>query len=161
MTQCRIDDIYVEIKRTSGSAKFRDLESPAALKLCLKTENPIFFNKYIYLFRAAFCQYLRWKFQFLRNLPRQLWLCACFRDKLLNKTLKQNIKHILAKLCLLKRIRIWKITTKVFEEKSLSFRILIILNYNGYLFIDSRKYYWYWPKALDNFPFSHLKYKPL
>ena len=117
MTQCRIDDIYVEIKRTSSSAKFRDLESPDALKLCLKRENPIFFNKYIYLFRAAFCQYLRCKFQFLRNLPRQLWLCACFRDKLLNKTLKQNIKHILAKLRLLKRIRIWKITTKVFEKK--------------------------------------------
>ena len=56
MIQCPIDDIFVETKMKHRSAKFKNLEPPDALKQCLKRVKPVFFNKYIYLFRAAFCQ---------------------------------------------------------------------------------------------------------
>ena len=72
MTQCPIDDVFVETKMTRGSANVRNLKPTDASKLCLKREKPIFFNKQIYLIRVAFCQYLRCKFQFLRNLPLHL-----------------------------------------------------------------------------------------
>ena len=45
MTQCPIGDIFVETKMTPRGAKFRNLETPDTLKLCLKREKPIFFNK--------------------------------------------------------------------------------------------------------------------
>ena len=47
MTQCPIGDIFVETKMTPRGAKFRNLETPDTLKLCLKREKPIFFNKQI------------------------------------------------------------------------------------------------------------------
>ena len=72
MTQYPIDDIFVGIKMTFRSVKFRNLESPDSLKLCLNREKPIYFSEEICLIRAVFCQYLRRKFQFLRNLPLQL-----------------------------------------------------------------------------------------
>ena len=49
MTQCPIGDIFVETKMTPHSAKFRSLETPDALKLCLKREKPklvVLFNLY-------------------------------------------------------------------------------------------------------------------
>ena len=45
MTQCPIDDVFVETKMTRGSANVRNLKPTDALKLCLKREKPIFFNK--------------------------------------------------------------------------------------------------------------------
>ena len=45
MTQCPIDDIFGEIKMIPRSAKFSNLEPPDALKLRLKREKPIFFDK--------------------------------------------------------------------------------------------------------------------
>ena len=45
MTQCPIDNIFIEIKMTPHSAKFRNLEPRDALKLCLKREKPIMFNE--------------------------------------------------------------------------------------------------------------------
>ena len=47
MTQCPIGDIFVKTKMTPRSAEFRNLETPDALKLCLKIEKPFFFNKQI------------------------------------------------------------------------------------------------------------------
>ena len=45
MTLCPIDDILVETKMTPRSAKFKNLERPDALNLCLKRAKPVFFNK--------------------------------------------------------------------------------------------------------------------
>ena len=46
MTQCTIDDIFVEIKMMPCSVKFRNLKHPDALKLCLKKrEKPTLFSK--------------------------------------------------------------------------------------------------------------------
>ena len=44
MTQCLIDGIFVEIKMMPSSVKFRNLESPYTLKLCLKREKRILFR---------------------------------------------------------------------------------------------------------------------
>ena len=47
MACCPIDDIFVEIKMTSYSYKFRNLKPQDALKLCFKKEKPILFSEEI------------------------------------------------------------------------------------------------------------------
>lgn len=53
MTLCLIDEIFIEIKTISCSVKFRSLETPYTLKLCLKREKSILLSGEICLFMAV------------------------------------------------------------------------------------------------------------
>ena len=136
-------------------------------------ENPRLFGEEMCLFRAVFCQYPRCKFQFLRELPLQIWVRVWIRKNSLRKTQKkQNIKLILAKIRLSENQLRWFFkNNKSFFKKTLVilFIWLIITIYNSaYLFLDSEKYCldsgkycWKELKALDSFLVLHPEYKLL
>ena len=170
MTQCLIDKVFIEMKTIPCSVRFRNLERPYTLKLCLKREKSMLFSRKICLFMAVillkskvlvtFSQNLRCLLHFLKNVLLQLRFSVCIRNKCKNKRQKQNIKHILVIVHLLE---VLKDHNNSFSNiKNLCIRIFIIIYIiNQNCKLGSGKCLRNLPKALDKSPILHPKYKRL